>query len=303
MGKLEDALRRAEGRLDEQDYAMLKALADSYAYLSELVGDKTTTIARLRKLLFGAKTEKTAVVIGGSQAADRSSLGEDASPPSPAPSTLSSAAEASPEDDAQNHSAASAPADGHGRNGADAYTGAEKIEVPHESLQSGDPCPKCEAGTLYDTRRPGVLVRLVGQAPVGAKVYYLEKLRCNLCSAIFTAAAPLGIGMAKYDSTVGSMIAVLKYGSGVPFHRAEKLQASLGIPLPASTQWDIVRAQAEHVEPIFEELVEQAAQGDVLYNDDTTVKILALMGNRGQQAASAEAAAENSADLPTKCAA
>ena len=36
----------------------------SYAYLSELVGDKNTTIARLRKLLFGAKTEKTAAVVG-----------------------------------------------------------------------------------------------------------------------------------------------------------------------------------------------------------------------------------------------
>lgn len=56
--------------------------------------------------------------------------------------------------------------------------------------------------------------------------------------------------------------------------------------VPASTQWDIVRALAEHVQPIFEELAEQAAQGDVLYNDDTTVKILALMGDRGQQAAS-----------------
>ena len=107
------------------------------------------------------------------------------------------------------------------------------------------------------------------------------------------------------------MIALLKYGSGVPFHRAEKLQASLGIPLPASTQWDIVRALAKHVEPIFEELVGQAAQGDVLYNDDTTVKILALMGDRSRgKSALAEAAAEpaetvpeNAADVPAKGAA
>ena len=81
----------------------------------------------------------------------------------------------------------------HGRNGADAYTGAEKIEVRHESLQPGDPCPKCEEGTLYDTRRPGVLVRLVGQAPVGATVYYLQKLRCNLCGVVFTAEPPEGV--------------------------------------------------------------------------------------------------------------
>ena len=64
MGKLEDTLRRAETVLNQEDYARLKTLAESYAYLAELVGDKNTSIARLRKLLFGAKTEKTAAVIG-----------------------------------------------------------------------------------------------------------------------------------------------------------------------------------------------------------------------------------------------
>src|SRR5208282_4355546 len=92
----------------------------------------------------------------------------------------------------------------------------------------------------------------------------------------------------KYDATAGSMIALLKYGTGMPFHRAETLQASLGIPLPASTQWDIVAAQAERAEPVFGELARQAAQGEVLYNDDTTVKILAAMGERARQAALAE---------------
>ena len=35
---------------------------------------------------------------------------------------------------------------GHGRNGANAYTAAEKIEVPHPSLQPGDPCPTVRNG-------------------------------------------------------------------------------------------------------------------------------------------------------------
>ena len=169
------------------------------------------------------------------------------------------------------------PAPGHGRNGADDYVGAEKIDVPHPSLSPGDPCPQCETGTVYETGRPGVVVRLIGQSPVGAKVYYLQKLRCNLCGVVFTATLPEGTGEGKYDATVGSMIALLKYGTGMPFHRAETLQASLGIPLPASTQWDIVAAQAERVEPVFAELVQQAAQGDVVYNDDTTIKILEVM--------------------------
>ena len=192
-------------------------------------------------MLFGVKTEKTAAVLGKAAERPGTAVPTTDTPPALADGTSATISAAGPTGDPADEDSA-APAKNHGRNGADAYTGAETIEVRHESLQPGDPCPKCETGTVYVTNRPGVLVRLVGQAPVGAKVYYLEKLRCNLCGVVFTAEPPVGIGAAKYDATVGSMIALLKYGSGVPFHRAEKLQASLGIPLPASTQWDIVRA-------------------------------------------------------------
>ena len=44
------------------------------------------------------------------------------------------------------------------------------------------------------------------------------------------------------------------------------------------------------IEPAFEELIRQAAQGDVLHNDDTTVKILELMGNHARQVEDASAA-------------
>ena len=41
------------------------------------------------------------------------------------------------------------------------------------------------------------------------------------------------------------MIALLKYGSGVPFNRLERLEEQLGIPLPAATQWELMEAAAE----------------------------------------------------------
>jgi transposase len=287
MNELDDVLRRAESALPEKDYAMLKAVCESYAYLSDVVGDKNTTISRLRKLLFGAKTEKTAAVVGKT------------APPSPdakgqADSSRESLSETTAEVSAESDSPTLPP--GHGRNGADAYTGAEKIEVPHESLAAGDPCPKCETGTVYETGRPGVVVRFMGQAPVQAKVYYLQKLRCNLCGEVFAAQPPADASLPRYDATVGSMIGLLKYGTGMPFNREERLQKSLGIPLPASTQWDIVRAQAEQIEPVFEEMVRQAGQGEIMQNDDTTVKILELMGKRAKQAAGNENAVVPSAD-------
>ncbi len=293
MKKLDDVLRRAEAALTEEDYGTIKSLVDSYAYLAELVGSKNTSIARLRKLLFGAKTEKTASVVGDGKGNAAPASPEIHAPLGSGPEgDVTAEAKKDGEVDVQRHS----QVPGHGRNGADAYTGAEKIEVRHESLQAGDPCPKCEEGTVYLMDRPGVLVRLVGQAPVGAKVYYLQKLRCNPCGEVFTAALPAGVGDEKRDATVGSMIALLKYGTGMPFHRAEKLQESLGIPLPASTQWDIVEAQAERAEPAFEELIREAAQGEVVQNDDTGVKILEMMGERARQMALAEETAKDSGE-------
>jgi transposase len=310
MDELEEILRRLEAKeLGADDYETIKAVIGSYVYLVNVVGDKDTTIRRLRQMLFGAKTEKTSAVIGGVKGAEggAASPGAEAVPDSPtaleAEASAKADAEVPPETRTESDSQTSNEGNGHGRNGADAFTGAEKIEVRHESLQAGDPCPKCEQGTLYDTRRPGVLVRLVGQAPVAAVVYYLQKLRCNLCGGLFTAEPPAGVDKEeKYDPSVGSMIALLKYGNGMPFHREEKLQESLGVPLPASTQWDIIDAQAERAEPVWEEVVRQAGQGDVIFNDDTGVKILELMGERARQAAledTADDTAEDSADHAT----
>src|SRR4029079_2288198 len=129
--------------------------------------------------------------------------------------------------------------------------------------------------------------------------YQLQKLRCHLCGQVFTAPAPPEAGPTKYDATAGSMIGLLKYGSGLPFNRLDGLQGGLGVPLPASTQWDIVQAVAADLAPAFEELIRQAAQGEVLHNDDTTVKILELMGRRRQEALAGAAGEGNDADQRT----
>jgi hypothetical protein len=87
-------------------------------------------------------------------------------------------------------------------------------------------------------------VRIVGQAPLAATVYELERLRCNACGQVFTAEEPEGVGAEKYDETASAMIAQLKYGSGIPFYRLEQLESQLGIPMPAPTQWEVVEEAA-----------------------------------------------------------
>jgi transposase len=166
---------------------------------------------------------------------------------------------------------------GHGRNGASSYTGAKKVAVPHPTMKPGEPCPGCLKGKVYPQKEPRTLVRVAGQAPLAATVYALDRLRCNLCGEVFTAPEPESVGPEKYDETTAAMIALLKYGSGMPFYRLEKLEHLLGIPLPASTQWEIVEETAEVVKAARDELIRQAAQGEVLHNDDTGMRVLSMV--------------------------
>jgi len=209
---------------------------------------KTALHALVGRLLAERKTEKTSAVFGDAEA--------------PAPEA--------PQAEAERASG------GHGRNGAAAYRGAKKIAITHPKLAHGDRCPECERGNVYAQKEPKALVRIVGQAPLAATVYELERLRCNACGQVFTAEEPEGVGPDKYDETTSAMIAQLKYGSGIPFYRLESLEDQLGIPLPAATQWEIVKEAAEAIKPAHEELIRQAAQGGVLHNDDTGMRVLRM---------------------------
>jgi len=280
---------RAKGdQFERGDGQLVRLLIASHRELFDMLRNKEISLARLRKILFGASTEKTKDVL-------LENANADADPP---PDEQREGADSASATDAE---LSKPKRKGHGRNGAQDYLGAEKVSVGHETLQPSDPCPECGDGKLYDTGRPGVLIRIVGQAPLQATRYELQKLRCNLCGKLFTAATPQGVGAQKYDATTGSMIALLKYGSGLPFNRLRRLQGGLGIPLPAATQWDVVHAKAKTIAPAHEELIRQAAQGDVIYNDDTNNRILEFMGERARKAAlEEEKRPENPADKNKK---
>jgi transposase len=255
--------------LSPDDHAKLKAAMDTLAFVTAELQTTQTSLDRLRRLLFGAKTEKTRTIVGPS-----------AAPGAPGPGASPSAA-AGP-------SAAGPPRPGHGRTGAAAYTGADTVTIAHPSLRCGDRCPGCTRGKIYPLAEPATLVRITGMAPLGATVYACERWRCNLCGEVFTAPAPEGVGTAKYDATATSMVGLLKYGCGLPFHRIETLQRAMRIPLPAATQWELVRDAMPHLVPAWDELLRQAAQGEVVYTDDTTMKVLALTAEQRRAAAADE---------------
>lgn len=249
LEQAEELLKRAKQALSLKDYNTIKAMVETIYVLSQSVDQKATSIRRLLRMLFGERSEKIEKILKG---AGRSERGKKPSENQTKPK-------------------------GHGRKPADEYTGADKVDIPHADLKHGDICPGCLKGKVYEIKEPKVVVRVTGKAPLDATVYRMQRLRCNLCGELFKASAPDGIGDEKYDAESGAMIALLKYGSGLPFNRIEQLQGSLGVPLAASTQWEIVDQIADRIYPVYPELNYQAAQGEVVYNDDTTMKILELM--------------------------
>jgi len=253
--QLDELIARMESSdITEEDLVAIKAMAESIKLLRSAVQEKTMSVKRLLRMLFGASTETNKNVLNEHN--------DDAE--KPASSSRQSQKE-------------KPKAKGHGRNGAADYPGAKRITVSHENLKRGDRCPECPKGKVYPFKPPSMVLCLTGAAPVQATVFELERFRCNLCGTLFTAEAPEACRKNKHDETVGSIIALLKYGGGFPFNRLEKLQGGFGIPLAASTQWDIVNRKADLIHPAYDELARQAAQGKVVHNDDTTAKILEFM--------------------------
>lgn len=262
MGELEEILRRAAiGPIPPEDLKKLRSAMETLGWLQGEISRKDASLGRLRKMIFGTPTtEKTSRVLGETGGKPQEGEGDGSEDP--------------PQETSHAPESASLPK-GHGRNGAGAYVGAPRVKIPHETFKPGDPCPEegC-SGKLYRLPEPRTLVCVRGHVPLQATVYEREALRCALCGKQFVAGLPEGVHACKYDPTAKAMIGLLKYGTGVPFHRLDRLQENLGVPLPAQTQWDVVREGAKDLLPVYEELIRQAAQGEVLHNDDTPMRII-----------------------------
>ena len=279
---IEQMLVRAVAQMTPEDAALIKMLSDSLVQMLALVRERGTTLARLRRLFGLSGSEKSSSILPGS-----SNAPETAADP-PAVTDGASRDPASAQDGA-GQPASTPPAanvpdkqkpKGHGRLAASDYAAAEHIAVAHADLHPGDRCPKCLRGNLYRLKDPAPIVRLVGSAPLVAKCWDCESLRCSTCGLVHTARAPAEAQGPKYDETAASMLAVLRYGAGMPLNRLDHLQRNLKTPVPSSTQWDLLDERVALLRPAYNELLRLAAQGEVMHNDDSYVRVLAFMGKR-----------------------
>jgi hypothetical protein len=238
-------------QLLEDDYPTISTITKGYVAILQALESKEISISRLRRIIFGASTEKTEKVLGDDDADAKGAKDDDTAAKKPREKPK-----------------------GHGRKSASEYEGANRIPLPHETLQHGCGCPTCGKGKIYTEAKPRLKIWITGSAPLNADCYEREALRCNLCGETFVAELPEEIGDDKYDESAVSSLALLKYGTGMPFYRLEKFQESLGIPLPASTQWDLVYQAADRVQPAYAEMLRLAAQGQLFFTDDTGMKLL-----------------------------
>ena len=164
---------------------------------------------------------------------------------------------------------------GHGRLRADAYQGAAVIDIDLPNLKPGDSCPEdyCD-GRLYEMSDPGVFIQITGSPTAQATRYNLQKLRCSVCEIIFTAPLPDGVEDVKYTVSLIAMLMIHKYFMSVPLYRQETLQNYLGVPLPASTQWELMADQENVLEALYHAFEQDAANGKGIAIDDTKARIL-----------------------------
>ena len=261
--EIQAIIDKTQGVLSKAELEKLQGIADTLLDLQNELRKKNATLYRLRAMIGMVSSEKTKEVLPKPQTDSTPDSGDPKSGSAPA------SKERKPRKERE----------GHGRKKSSDYTSAELVRVPHESLKSGDPCPSCTAvppGVLYDRGRPRRWVRLFGQPPVGATIFEFQDLRCGLCREIFRPEPPEGAQESKYDASCMAMIAYYRYGMGIPMYRLQTLQEAMGIPLPDSTQWDLVASAADVVEPVHAELINRAAQGEVIHNDDTSMRVLKL---------------------------
>ena len=154
------------------------------------------------------------------------------------------------------------------------------------------------AGRLYRLP-PGVEMRLDGNALLSAVRYELEKLRCSACGQIFTASVPVSAGTEKYTARARAVLALARYYLGLPWHRLEGFQALVGVPVADATQWDQTEIVGDCSHPIFKCLEKLAAQGEVIFQDDTPQRVLALIEENQQARAQAQAQGKAKTDERT----
>ncbi len=279
--ELEALLIRLESQsLQKEDYPILSKLILSFSYFQGRLHEKGVTVLKLRKLLFGNRSERL------SSSQESSSKEEN----------VGGSTEGSSLQDQIPHKKK--------RKGTkvsiEEYPVKKLIPVPHKTHKTGENCPENCGGTLYEYSKPQKILHFFANPIVETNRYELQRLRCNSCSQYYTASAPEELQQTScssrwpmeettstpsfcYDFTVRSILSLCRYGLGLPMYRMERFQKELGVPLSDSTQWKLCEGLANVVLPVYQELVKESSNATQVFQDDTGNRILKLLQENRQE--------------------
>jgi hypothetical protein len=261
--------------LSAEDRRLLVKIVTGYCWLLFALREAKLSLKRLKALVFGEKPKRPKPPSAGGTVGG-GSPGERATSADASQGVSSSTSSPSPEKKPLQP--------GHGRQGAEVYRAAPRVECRHAELAVGERCPACGRGRLYRLP-PAVEMRLDGNALLSAVRYEREKLRCSACGQSFTASLPAVAGAEQYTARARAVLALARYYLGLPWYRLEGFQALVGVPVPDATQWDQTELVGDCSHPIFKWLEKLAAQGEVIFQDDTLQRVLALIEENQQATA------------------
>src|SRR6266542_3407662 len=225
--------------LSEQDKRMITRLLRTLLYVVGLLQEKKVTLLRLKELVFGKKSEKM-----------KRREGEKGEPEGEPERGVQEGGKGGGSQRPKNEHLEGTEGEkperkpGHGRRPSSEYPGARKVHCRHQQLVSGSPCP----------------------SP-----------RCRGCGAVYEAPLPEGVRAKKWDETADAQIAIERHAKYTPSYRTARTQEMCGVALPESVQSERCREVADALEPIYERMKKEAAQGKVFHIDDTPVRILELV--------------------------
>jgi transposase len=265
--------------LSAEDQRVLVKVLTFYFWLLFALREAKLSLRRLKALVFGEKPKKREPPPSGGTPGGESPDGSDGKTEAALGGPKAAGSEP-PQEKPR-------PA-GHGRHGAEGYRAAPTGACRHEELAVGERGPACGRGSLYRLP-PGIEMRLDGNALLSAVRYELEKLRCSAGGPIFMAAVPAAAGEEKYSARARAVLALARYYLGVPWYRRESFPALVGVPVPDATQGDLVERVGDCAHPLFKYLERLAAQGELIFQDDTPGRILTLIEENPEAGAQAQA--------------
>jgi transposase len=246
----------------------IERLLRTVLLLVEVLQRKNTSIKKLRELIFGKRTER--------HQKRKSEVEEKAGESGKADEGNPQAADQRPK--SEDRAGERQKKKGHGHRSAEDYSGARLVKCFHGHLKVGDACPASLCGgRLYDLKEPTSLLQFTGQPLIQMTNYERQVLRCAKCQWRYEAPLPEGVAEERYDATCDATIALMRYGAGLPWYRQAGLQAMGGVPLSEATMWERCEATADAVLGVYLYLERLGADGEVMYTDDTPVRILSCL--------------------------